>query len=128
MYEDLPGFTRIYPDLPGFTTDLSPRFTRIYLDLPRIYLDLLGIYRTCVNCIKNWNRIANLKNCNPRTRSSFFYMRELELDWSKNIKLYLDHIGLSSILIDRNMRICPFCTSVEDEVHFVTKCETLGTD
>ena len=157
------------------------------------------------NCIKNWNRIANLKNCNPLTRSCFFYIRELELEWSKNIKLYLDHIGLRCILIgnkkepensvyqrnidifhqrafaeiasdnsklrtyglikseireepylrivkntkdrismtkfrlsnhklmiekgrhrdlDRNMRICPFCTSVEDEIHFLTKCET----
>ena len=26
--------------------------------------------------------------------------------------------------LDRDMRICPFCTSVEDEIHFLTKCET----
>ena len=25
--------------------------------------------------------------------------------------------------LDRNMRTCPFCTSVEDEIHFLTKCE-----
>ena len=156
------------------------------------------------NCIKNWNRIANLNNCNPLTRECFLYIKELELEWSENIKLYLDHIGLRCILIgnkkepdksvyqrntdifhqkafaeiandssklrtyglikseireepylrivkrikdrismtkfrlsnhtlmiekgrhrdlDRDMRICPFCTSVEDEIHFLTKCE-----
>ena len=26
--------------------------------------------------------------------------------------------------LDRDMRICPLCTSVEDEIHFLTKCET----
>ena len=25
--------------------------------------------------------------------------------------------------LERNMRICPFCTSVEDEIHFLTKCD-----
>ena len=26
--------------------------------------------------------------------------------------------------LDKTMRICPFCTSVEDEIHFLNKCET----
>ena len=26
--------------------------------------------------------------------------------------------------LDKTMRICPFCTSVEDEIHFLFKCET----
>ena len=26
--------------------------------------------------------------------------------------------------LDRTMRICLFCTAVEDEIHFLTKCET----
>ncbi len=26
--------------------------------------------------------------------------------------------------LDKTMRICPFCTSVEDEIHFLSKCET----
>ena len=26
--------------------------------------------------------------------------------------------------LDKTMRICPFCTSVEDEIHFLCKCET----
>ena len=25
--------------------------------------------------------------------------------------------------LDKTMRICPFCTSVEDEIHFLLKCE-----
>ena len=44
------------------------------------------------HCIKNWNRIAKLKNCNPLTDVSFFYIKELELTWFENVKLYLDHI------------------------------------
>ena len=50
------------------------------------------------HCIKNWNRIANLKNCNPLTRTCFLYIKELELAWCENIKLYLDNIGLRCIL------------------------------
>ena len=157
------------------------------------------------HCIKNWNRIANLKNCNPLTRTCFLYIKELELAWCENIKLYLDNIGLRCILngskknpenivfqrnndifhqrsfaeisdqssklrtyglikseireepylrivknikdrismtkfrlsnhklmietgrhrnMDKTIRICPFCTSVEDEIHFLSKCET----
>ena len=138
------------------------------------------------------------------TRISFFYIRELELAWSENIKLYLDNIGLRCIFtgnkkdpevvvfqrnvdifhqrafaevsdensklrtygliksgvgeepylrivknikervsmtkfrlsnhklmiekgrhrnLDKTMRVCPFCTSVEDEIHFLSKCE-----
>ena len=156
------------------------------------------------NCIKNWNRIANLKNCNPLTYSSFSNIKEMELKWNENIKLYLDNIGLRCILIgnkkepenrvfqrnidifhqkafaeisnessklrtyglikselgeepylgivgnikdrvsmtrfrlsnhklmiekgrhrglEKDMRICPFCVSVEDETHFLTKCK-----
>ena len=156
------------------------------------------------NCIKNWNRIANLKNCNPLTYSSFSNIKEMELKWNENIKLYLDNVGLRCILIgnkkepenrvfqrnidifhqkafaeisnessklrtyglikselgeepylgivgnikdrvsmtrfrlsnhklmiekgrhrglEKDMRICPFCTSVEDETHFLTKCK-----
>ena len=26
--------------------------------------------------------------------------------------------------LDKTLRICPFCTSVEDETHFLTECET----
>ena len=157
------------------------------------------------NCIKNWNRIANLKKCNPLTDISFFYIKELELEWYENIKLYLNTIGLSCILsgnkkdpekliyqrnVDifhqgafgditsstsklrtyglikseireepylrivknvkdrismtkfrlsnhklmiekgrhqnthKELRICPFCTKVEDEIHFLTNCHT----
>ena len=50
------------------------------------------------HCIKNWNRIANLKNCNPLTDVSLFYIKELELTWFENVKLYLDHIGLRCLL------------------------------
>ena len=157
------------------------------------------------HCIKNWNRIANLNNCNPLTRISFLCIKEFELAWNENIKLYLDHIGLRCILngnkkdpdkivfqrntdifhqrafaeisnessklrtygliksgigeepylrivknikdrvsmtkfrlsnhklmiekgrhrnLDKTMRVCPFCASVEDEIHFLCKCET----
>ena len=25
--------------------------------------------------------------------------------------------------LDKSMRVCPFCASVEDEIHFLSKCE-----
>ena len=157
------------------------------------------------NSIKNWNRIANLKKCNSLTDISLFHIKEFELEWHENLKLFLDNIGLTRILngnnndpgktvfqrcidifhqnslaqitnensklrtygifkseireepylkivknvkdrismtkfrlsnhnlmiekgrhrnLDRTMRICLFCTAVEDEIHFLTKCET----
>lgn len=156
------------------------------------------------NCIKNWNRIANEKKCNALTDVSFFYIKELELEWSERIKLYLDNIGLGTILagnkkdpekltykrntdifhqkafanisnaesklrtygiikceigeepylrtvknikdrismtkfrlsnhklmiekgrhrgLDKSARICPFCNTVEDEIHFLINCK-----
>ena len=156
------------------------------------------------NSVKNWNRIANLKKCNPLTSISYFYIKEFELEWNENLKMIVDSIGLTRILhgskndpevivfkqcidifhrrafaeiksqnsklgtygifkneireepylriiknvkdrismskfrlsnhklmiekgrhqnLDKTMRICPFCTSVEDEIHFLLKCE-----
>ena len=160
------------------------------------------------NSIKNWNRIANLKKCNPLTSVSYYYIKEFKLEWNENLKMFVDNIGLTRILngrtndpetpettvfkkcidifhrrafteirsehsklrtygifkneireepylrivknvkdrismskfrlsnhklmiekgrhrnLDKTMRICPFCTSVEDETHFLLKCET----
>ena len=50
------------------------------------------------NCIKNWNRIANMKKCNRLADLSYFYINELELEWNERIKLYLNSIGLRCII------------------------------
>ena len=156
------------------------------------------------NAVKNWNRIANLKKCNPLTSNSYHYIKEFELEWNENLKMFLDSIGLTRILhgrtndpetivfkkcidifhrrafteitsensklrtygifknevreepylrivknvkdrismskfrlsnhklmiekgrhrnLDKTMRICPFCSAVEDEIHFLLKCK-----
>ena len=53
------------------------------------------------NSIKNWNRIANLKKCNPLTSVSYYYIKEFKLEWNENLKMFVDNIGLTRILNGR---------------------------
>ena len=50
------------------------------------------------NSIKNWYRIAINNECSPLTQLSFLNIVEKDMDWYKNIKLLLNHIGLGNIL------------------------------
>ena len=49
------------------------------------------------NCIKNWNRIAIEKNCNPIVQLKYENMLENGIEWYKNIKLLLGNLGLNYI-------------------------------
>ena len=49
------------------------------------------------NCMKNWNRIAIEKNCNPLIQLSYENMLGNDIEWYKNIKLLLNNLGLSYI-------------------------------
>ena len=53
------------------------------------------------NSVKNWNRIANLKKCNTLTSISYHYIKEFELQWYENLKIFIDNIGLTRILHGR---------------------------
>ena len=50
------------------------------------------------NSIKNWHRIVINNDCSPLTQLSFLNIVEKDMDWYKNIKLLLNHIGLGNIL------------------------------
>ena len=53
------------------------------------------------NSVKNWNRIENLKKCNPLTSISCHYIKEFELQWCENLKIFVDNIGFTRILHGR---------------------------
>ena len=66
----------------------------VFLETGRIPLMAFAIK----NCIKNWNRIAIEKNCNPIVQLSYENMLENGIEWCKNIKLLLGNLGLNYIL------------------------------
>ena len=68
--------------------------TGILLETGRVPLMTYAIK----NCIKNWNRIANEKNCNSLIYDSYVNIVENDLDWYKNITLHLNQMGLGYIL------------------------------
>ena len=55
------------------------------------------------NSIKNWFRIGVLNECNSLTLLSFQNIVRKDLDWYKNIKNILNHIGLANILHDEDI-------------------------
>jgi hypothetical protein len=50
------------------------------------------------NSMKNWNRIAVEKNCNPLIQLSYENISANNLEWYRNVKLFLNNLGLSFIL------------------------------
>ena len=50
------------------------------------------------NCIKNWNRIAIEKNCNPLIQLCYENISSNNLTWFNNIKLLLNSLGLGYLL------------------------------
>ena len=113
IFVDNIGLTRI---LNGRTNDPGTTIFKACIDIfhRRAFTEIRSENSKLKNEIREEPYLRIVKNVNDRISMSKFRL--------SNHKLMIEKGRHRNL--DRTMRICPFCTSVEDEIHFLLKCET----
>ena len=96
------------------------------------------VFQRCID-IFHQNALAQTSNENSKLRTYGIFKREVrEEPYLRIVKNVRDRISMSIFRLsnhklmiekgrhrnlDKTMRICPFCSAVEDEIHFLLKCK-----
>ena len=97
------------------------------------------VFQRCID-IFHQNALAQTRNENSKLRTYGIFKSEIrEEPYLKIVKNVKDRISMTKFRLsnhnlmiekerhrnmDRSLRVCPFCTTIEDEIHFLTKCKT----
>ena len=80
------------------------------------------------NCVKNWERIAIQKKCNPFVYESYINIVENEFPWYKNISLYMNLIGLGSMIQGKEPLKCKVVVQRTSDIFHQDAFSEIGTN